>query len=100
MIALPQGGEFDEAALVERIVAMGRGYIIQGQQNVSLAEHTKPDSLDFWLRRNGAVNQDTKQAENEVLDALVATGLFEVVPEPLCPNSGTHCKGLRLRRDA
>jgi len=98
MIALPQGGEFDEASLIDYLLGTARDYIIQGQQNSSLADHTKPDSLDYWLRLNGATSPDTKQAENEVVDALVATGLFEVSVDLQCPNSGTPCKGLRLVR--
>lgn len=96
MIALPYGGEFDEMALVAHVREGARGYIIQGQQAVSLANHTKPSSLDYWLRLNGADNQDTKQAENEVLDTLVNTGLFEIDADLSCPDAGTRCKGLRL----
>jgi hypothetical protein len=95
MINLPYGGEFDEHDLVAIIRGSGRDYIIQGQQAVSLTEHTKPKSLDYWLRQYGK-NANTKQAENSVLDALVATGLFEMSSSLICPDSSERCKGLRL----
>lgn len=95
MIELPYGGQFDEKVLVARIKASGRDYIIQGQQTASCANHTKPQSLDYWLRQF-ASNPDTKQAENSVLDALVATGLFRIEDQLDCPDSGRQCKGLRL----
>jgi hypothetical protein len=97
MIPLPQGGQFNEAALVAHIRSTDRDYIIQGQQSVTLRNHSKPDSLDYWLRLNGAANRNTKQAENPVLDALVNTGQFVIVHRLWCPNSGTRCKGVRLR---
>jgi hypothetical protein len=95
MIDLPYGGEFDEHDLVNHIRGTGRDYIIQGQQAVSRDEHTKLQSPDYWLRQFGK-NPNTKQAENSVLDALVATGLFEIIKNLRCPESGNQCKGLRL----
>lgn len=95
MIDLPYGGKFDENALVAYIRASGRNYIIQGQQAASLADHTKPHSLDFWLRKF-ASNPNTKQAEKSVLDALVASGLFRITDELICPDTGNRCKGLCL----
>ncbi|BBL76346.1 hypothetical protein [Methylomagnum ishizawai] len=95
MIDLPYGGRFDEHGLVAHIRASGRDYIIQGQQKGALAEHPKPHSLDYWLRQF-ARNPDIKQAENSVMDALVATGLFVVEHHLTCPDSGRPCKGLRL----
>lgn len=95
MINLPYGGRFNEKALVKHILASGRKYIIQGQQVASLANHTKPHSLDYWLRQF-ASNPNTKQAENSVLDALVATGLFQISNGLNCPDTGNRCKGLSL----
>jgi hypothetical protein len=96
MIDLPHGGLFDEHDLVAYVRASGRNYIIQGQQACSFSNHSKPHSLDYWLRRNYANNRDTKQAENSVLNALVATGLFTVATRLRCPDSGSYCKGIRL----
>lgn len=99
MIHLPAGGSFDARDLVAYINASGRDYIIQGQQNTSFANHTKPQSLDYWLRERSR-NRDTRQAENSVLDDLVATGWFEIVNNLRCPDSEEECKGVRLTRGA
>ena len=82
-------------SLVAYIHSSGRDYIIQGQQGAARANHSKPPSLDYWLRQFG-VNPDTKQAENDVIDALVATGLFAIVANLMCPDTGEPCKGIRL----
>lgn len=71
-------------------------YIIQGQQNVAFVNHTKPSSLDYWLRAQFAHNRDTKQAENFLIDALVASGSFVIDRNLRCPDSGRIAKGLRL----
>ena len=100
MIRLPHGGrnsQFEEKDLVDYIKASGRDYIIQGQQNSKLDDHTKRSSLDYWLRTNYAANPDTKQGVNEVLNQLTATGLFEIANDLLCPDSGHLCKGVRLK---
>ena len=99
MIKLPYGGpgaQFDEEDLVEHLRTNFRDYIIQGQQNCSLLNHTKPNSLDYWLRVNYAHEPDTKQAVNEVVDQLTATGQFEIAYGLSCPDSGRWCKGLRI----
>jgi hypothetical protein len=105
-IELPHGGPgagFTLSALAEHIRNTGRDYIIQGQQRCALAEHTKPNSLvlvapklHLAQHRPSALWEDTRQAVNQVLDALVATGHFEVVRGLPCPDSGRRCKGLRL----
>jgi len=97
-IVLPHGGpaaSFPVHALVAYIRNTGRDYIIQGQQQCSLAAHTKRHSLDSWLRKNYARNPDTKQAVNRVIVDLVSTGLF-TVQRLICPDSGRICKGIRL----
>jgi hypothetical protein len=99
MIQLPYGGknvQFDEQELIVHIKERGRDYIIQGQQNSSLANHTKKNSLDYWLRSNYAVNPDTKQAVNKIIEQLVETGLFKEAENLPCPDSGRLCKGIRL----
>lgn len=100
MIRLPYGGpgaQFDENDLVAYIMKTGRDYIIQGQQQFSLKDHTKPNSLDYWLRKNFAICPDTKQAVNDVMKQLVKTGLFEEVEKLKCPDSRRVCKGIRLK---
>ena len=97
-IELPYGGPgvgFYVSELVNHIRSTGRDYIIQGQQNCTLENHTKPHSLDVWLRKRFTNRKDTKQAVNQVIQALIATGRFEIVYLP-CPDSGRRCKGLRL----
>jgi len=98
-IELPYGeprAGFHVSQLITHIRSTGRDYIIQGQQHCTSDEHTKPQSLDMWLRRECAGRPDTCQAVNQVVDALVATGRFEVVKGLACPNSGRRVKGLRL----
>ena len=98
-INLPYGGPgagFRVSELVSHVRSTGRDYIVQGQQKSTLAEHTKPQSLDVWLRTRYARNPDVKQAANEVLDAIVATGQFELVRRLPCPETGRLVKGLRL----
>ena len=95
MIKLLYGGEFNENDLATHIRESRRNYIIQGQQAAPFACHTKPQSLDYWLRQF-ATHHDTKQAENKVLNALVATGLFRIATNLVCPDSGRICKGLLL----
>jgi hypothetical protein len=98
-IDLPYGAPGDRfllSALVGHIRSTGRDYIIQGQQHCTFDEHTKPQSLDMWLRSECTSRRDTCQAVNELVDALVATGLVEVVEGLTCPDSGRRVKGLRL----
>ena len=98
-IQLPYGkkGEgFYVEQLIEHIKKSNRDYIIQGQKNCSLADHTKPSSLDVWLRENFTENKDTKHAVNKVIQDLIETGRFEVAEKLLCPDSGQLCKGIRL----
>ena len=98
-IKLPYGGPgagFRVYELVNHIRSTGRDYIIQGQQHCALDVHTKPHSLDVWLRAGFTTRHNTAQAVNEVMGALVATGRFEVVWGLPCPDSGRPVKGLRL----
>ena len=97
-VPLPHGGpgaQFPVSDLVAHIRRSGRDYIIQGQVNCFLDDHPKPHSLDVWLRTQYAAQPDTKQAVNQVIDDLVATGLFEPGTF-VCPDSGRHCKGIML----
>jgi len=97
-VSLPYGGRgagFHVRDLVAHIKASGRDYIIEGAQQVSLADHTKPHSLDYWLRTNATRRSDTKQMVRRVVDDLVATGLFRETKRT-CPDSGRRCKALAL----
>ena len=97
-IRLPYGGKgagFYVSQLVAHIRSTGRDYIIQGQQKCVLKRHTKPHSLDMWLRKGFTNRQDTKQADNQVVQALVLTGLF-TEGIFICPDSGNLGKGIKL----
>jgi hypothetical protein len=98
MIKLPYGGrgaEFDACDLVRHITNTGRDYIIQGQQHCALVNHTKRQSLDYWLRANFASNSDTAQAVHQVMVDLLTTGLFAFERLP-CPETGYRSNALRL----
>lgn len=97
-IQLPHGGKgagFYVSQLIAHIRSTGRDYIIQGQQHVTRKNHTKPQSLDVWLRQNFTSRIDVAQAVNEVIDRLVLTGLF-TEGKFNCPDSGESCKGIKL----
>jgi len=93
MIELSYGGEFDEQDLIDHINQSGRNYIIQGQKVCTVQDHTKPSSLDYWLRQF-AISPDMKQADNNIMAALVATGMFTESVNLNCPDSNNPCKGL------
>jgi hypothetical protein len=97
-IVLPQGGPdsgFRVSDLVAHLRNIRREYIIQGQQNCAFIDHTKPHSLDYWLRDGYTDRKNSKQATNEVVDDLIDTGTFEIAYLP-CPDSGRWCKALML----
>jgi len=90
--------KFNSEDLKKYIKGTGRDFIIQGQSQCRREVHPKPSSLDCWLRDNFAQNPDTKQAVNEVIEALVDTGEFEE-GKFICPDSGRRCKGIRIVGD-
>lgn len=96
MILLPYGNnEFNSEELKEYIRRTGRNYIIQGQQACRREFHSKPSSLDCWLRDNYSQYPDTKQAVNKVISDLIETGKFEE-GKFICPDSKRMCKGIRI----
>lgn len=97
MINMPYGGwsQFDEKDLIAHIRASGRDYIVTGGCNCVLANHQKPLSLDYWLR--GQTNyKNVRQTCVELINDLVATGLFVEEHGLMCPDSGRRCNGLSL----
>jgi hypothetical protein len=98
-IPLPQSrpDSFSSDELLEYIRKSGRDFIIQGQQQCTLANHTKKTSLDYWLRKKYAGNPDTRQAVNSVIADLIMTGEFEAGIFT-CPETGVRCKGIRIAR--
>ena len=100
-IDLPYGGpgaRFDAEELKIHIERDGMGYIIQGQQACVLKDHTKPRSLDVWLRKRCG-KPDTKQAVNRVIEQLVRTGMF-YEDKFRCPDSGHRTKGIAIAVNA
>jgi hypothetical protein len=97
MINMPYGGgyQFDANDLVAHIRASGRNYIITGGCNCVLKAHRKPHSLDFWLRSK-ARNSGVRQTCQDLINDLVATGLFVEEYGLMCPDSERRCKGVRL----
>ena len=97
-IALPHGAPgagFDATDLKDHMLKKNIRYMIQGQQACTLANHTKPHSLDYWLRTQHAGRRDTKQAVNSVIEQVVSTGIF-YQGHFICPDSGRMCKGIAL----
>ncbi len=97
LIALPHGGnQFNEHDLVDYIRSFKpqRDYIIIGKERTVLARHRKKMSLDYWLRQRSPY-EDTMQAVDSIVDALVTTGLFVRDKRP-CPESRRDCNALRL----
>ena len=96
MIELQYPGlAFDEQELIDFIKASGKKFLVQGQRNKTLENHTKLNSLDVWLRKRFPKKQDTKLADNYVIDALLKTGKFTATND-ICPDSGRFCKSIRL----
>jgi hypothetical protein len=99
-IGLPYGepqANFPISDLVDYLQTVNRNYIIIGSANCTFAEHTKFQSLDYWIRKNHTNRKDTRQAVKEVIKNLVASGRFEEREGLICPDSGRHCKGLALK---
>lgn len=99
MINLPHDGNssFNLALVIRKLITTGKPYIIQGQQQVSFENHTKPNSLDYFIRSEIAKSKDTAQATNDVINQICATGLFKINNALVCPDSGKKCKGIELK---
>jgi hypothetical protein len=83
-------------ALLSHLNDRQRDYIALGEQQASVSEHTKRQSLDFWLRTHMARDADQAQATQTVLKLLCATGLFKVDHQVPCPDTETTYTGLRV----
>ena len=92
----PQAG-FPIQDLIDHLQAMNRDYIIIGGANCTFTEHTKLQSLDYWIRKNYTSRKDTRQAVKEVIENLVVSGRFEEREDLICPDSGRPCKGIALK---
>lgn len=96
-ITLPEDSnrQFNLSSLLKYLVDSQRYYIVIGQQHENLAKHTKDLSLDYWIRNNIAINKDTAQATENVVQQICSSGLFTITKHA-CPNSGTSSKAIEL----
>ena len=98
VVELPEGApgdSCDATELVSQIERSGRDYIVIGAQQFALAKHSKPHSLDYWLRVNCTARSDTMQATRALVDRLVGTGLL-FRDKMIDPNTGRRVNCLRL----
>ena len=102
MITLPyeKDTHFHICQLLRHLIDVGRSYIVTGSQHDVLNRHTNPHSLDYWIRTNVARSKDTCNATKELIDQLIASGLFEHRDGLINPASGRKCKGIMLKDDA
>lgn len=93
------GVSFEIDRLIDHIRKSGRTYIIQSGRNCRRDIHPEPCSLDVWLRDNFAHNPNVKQATNEAIGKLVATGHFRQGKFECPDNTHNHnvlLKGIEL----
>ncbi len=97
-ITLPfdQGRQFNLSLLIHYMIRSRRTYLIVGAQRVVLTNHTKPESLDYWIRENVAERSDVMQATTKVVEQSCETGLF-VETRKRCPVAGHICKAIELK---
>lgn len=98
LITLPHDNNrtFHISTLIQHLINQRRDVIIQGQQSVTFDNLTKQSSLDYWIRASVARKKNTKQAVNDVVNQICATGIFEAVDKLICPDTGRLCKCIRL----
>lgn len=82
-------------ALKRHLQSLPENKIPIGARRQVLASHDVPDGLDCWLRRNHVQRPDVQQAVNEVVEALVNTGDFEVI-EVKTPSPGKNPRWIQL----
>lgn len=99
-INLPYGGPgagFKVAELITLLQQRNVDFIIVGSQYVILADHTKPASLDVWLRMKVSKSySNTRQACVKVINDLIGTGLF-VIEKKRCDVTKRPCDALVLK---
>ncbi|MBE9610855.1 hypothetical protein [Chitinilyticum piscinae] len=87
-------GDFDINELVAWVKGSGRTYVIIGGDNTTFDTHSKPGSLDYWLRSKSS-SKDVRQSCAELIAKIVDTGLF-VEAQDICPETERLCNSLRL----
>ena len=70
-------------------------FMIIGSTQVAFQNHSKPNSLDIWLRSHPNVNnyRDTCQSVNNVISQLIKHESFSLGLRK-CPKSKRICKAL------
>ncbi len=91
------GAKFNAVELKKHMQKNNLKCIVLGAEECTLAQHKKPESLDYWLRNHKNTRyEDTMQAVTKVIGQLVNTGMFYET-QCTCPTTGKHCNGLALR---
>lgn len=96
-IFLPECGvkaSFEITDLLNELKKRKTDFIIIGAMKATLKNHTKPHSLDYWLRELSFVTQNnTMQATKEVQNSIVNTGRF-YLEKRRCPVTSNYCNAL------
>lgn len=97
MIPVAYGnGEINLKQLVAFFISQPNQTVMIGGENVKLAEHRHPYSLDYWIRTHGAERSDTRQtSEDWIREHLLSTGYFEET-SIINAETGRSLKALRL----
>ncbi len=88
---------FDVMKLVSHLKLKKLKHIIIGQQHARFKNHTKKQSLDYWIRNKISRTPDTAQATAEVVNKLCESGYFYKKSNLICPDTGRKCNGLILK---
>jgi len=100
-ISLPFGGVnagFEVIELINYYNLKKTNFLIIGAAHVTLGNHKKVESFDFWLRNHRSVQQNHKntcQATSAVINQLTNFSQF-TVGRSKCPTSKRICKSLIL----
>jgi hypothetical protein len=100
-IFLPECGvnaSFEITELLDELEKRKTNFIIIGAMKATLKTHTKPHSLDYWLRELSIVKlKNTMQATKEVQNSIVNTGRF-FLEKRRCPISSNYCNALVITK--
>ena len=92
-ITLDFGGAFPLSTLYKHVKKQPGRCIVIGAQKATRRQHTKVDSLDYWLRHY-ATQPTQMQATKNVVGRIVASGKFRLILTK-CPTSGRPVKALK-----
>ncbi len=96
-ITLPyaNNAKFNSNDLINHFREQRMNYMIIGATQVTLQNHTKPKSLDVWIRNHPNVigYENTCQAVNNVVSQIIEHQSFSLGLRK-CPKSKRICKAL------